>query len=204
MIAVVDYGMGNLGSIHNMLSRLGAASIVTAKKDEIDAADKLVLPGVGAFDNAMENLRSLDLIAILHEKVIVKKTKILGICLGMQLMTQRSDEGTSAGLGWVDAETVRFPSEIDGTFLRIPHMGWNTITVTRPGSLLDNIDPELKFYFVHSYHVRCRNAEDVLATASHGVSFHAALWHENIVGTQFHPEKSHRYGLRLFQNFVAS
>ncbi len=204
MIVVVDYGMGNLGSIHNMLSRLGAASTVTSQKEEIAAADKLILPGVGAFDTAMDNLRSLDLIELLNEKVITKKTKILGICLGMQLMSLRSEEGVSAGLGWVEADTVRLPSRIDGQMLRVPHMGWNTITTVRTGSILDNIDPEPRFYFVHSYHVRCRNESDVLATASHGLPFHAALWHDNIIGTQFHPEKSHRFGLQLFRNFIAS
>jgi glutamine amidotransferase len=202
MIAIVDFGMGNLGSIRNMLTRIGADSVVTSDKRHIAAAEKIILPGVGAFDRAMDNLRQLDLVSLLNEQVQTKKTPLLGICLGMQLLSRRSDEGTLPGLGWIDAETVRFPSEVSGQPLMVPHMGWNSISITNPGVLFEGVETEPRFYFVHSYHVRCDHLADVTATAHHGVTFHAAVAHGNVLGTQFHPEKSHKYGLNVLRRFV--
>ena len=208
MLAIVDYGMGNLGSIHNMLARIGVDSVITSDRAQIEAADKLILPGVGAFDRAMESLNRLDIVPLLNDKVLTRKTPILGICLGMQLLSNRSEEGTLPGLGWIDAETVRFPASINGTRLTVPHMGWNTISVTDTGAStilgsLGELDTEPRFYFVHSYHVRCRHDSDVAATSTHGVTFHAAVSRGNIVGTQFHPEKSHKYGMTLLRAFAA-
>ena len=202
MIAIVDFGMGNLGSIRNMLAKIGAESVITSDPSAIQAADKLILPGVGAFDRAMENLHRAGLVPVLNDKVISRKTPVLGICLGMQLLSRRSEEGSLPGLGWIDADTVRFPAEVDGTKLTVPHMGWNSITVTQPASLLGHLGDEPRFYFVHSYYVRCDREADVAATASHGITFHAAVARGNIVGTQFHPEKSHRFGLSLLRSFV--
>ena len=202
MIAIVDFGMGNLGSIRNMLARIGADSIITSDPLAIQAAGKLILPGVGAFDRAMENLNRAGLVPVLNDKVLSAKTPVLGICLGMQLLSRRSEEGSLAGLGWIDADTVRFPPEVDGKRLTVPHMGWNSVTVTQPASLLGRLGADARFYFVHSYHVRCDREADVAAVASHGITFHAAVARDNIVGTQFHPEKSHKFGLSLLRSFV--
>lgn len=202
MIAIVDFGMGNLGSIRNMLTRIGADSVITSDRRHIEAADKIILPGVGAFDRAMDNLRRLGLVSLLDEQVIAKGTPVLGICLGMQLLSRRSEEGTLPGLGWIDADTVRFPSEVDGRPLMVPHMGWNSITITNPVGLFEGIEAEPRFYFVHSYHVRCEHVADVAATAHHGVTFHAAVARGNVLGTQFHPEKSHTFGLHVLRRFV--
>jgi imidazole glycerol-phosphate synthase subunit HisH len=200
MIAIIDYGMGNLGSIRNMLTRIGAESVVTSDCNAIESADKLILPGVGAFDHAMERLHGLELVPLLRRRVLEQKVPILGICLGMQLLSRRSEEGTLPGLGWIDADTVRFRTE--GTTLRLPHMGWSPIDVRRASPVLDDRFDDSRYYFVHSYHVRCDSDEQVLATCSYGIEFHAAVIRDNVIGTQFHPEKSHKYGLRLLRNFA--
>lgn len=202
MIAIVDYGMGNLGSIHNMLNRIGADSVVTSDPGVIGSAGKIILPGVGAFDRAMESLRGLGLLPVLREKVLGERTPFLGICLGMQLLSRRSEEGTLPGLGWIDAEVVRFRWDDGHAGLKVPHMGWNTIEVRTPSPLLHDMYPTPRFYFVHSYHVRCADEGCVLATARYGITFHAAVVQGNIMGTQFHPEKSHKFGLKLLQNFA--
>lgn len=201
MIAIVDYGMGNLGSIKNMLARIGADSVITSDKDQIASADKLILPGVGAFDNAMTNLRNLGLLPVLNNQVLEEKVPILGICLGMQLLTKSSEEGVLDGLGWIDAKTIKFQFD-PASGLKIPHMGWDEIEVRRKGSILDDMYDEPRFYFVHSYYVRCKDESNVLAGTNYGVEFHSAIIKENIIGTQFHPEKSHKYGLKLLKNFV--
>lgn len=201
MIAIVDYGMGNLGSIHNMLNRIGAPSVITSDPRRIESADRLILPGVGAFDHAMQSLNRLGLVSVLSDRVLDRKVPIIGICLGMQLLSLRSEEGEQPGLGWIDAETVRFKFEEENSALKIPHMGWNTIEVRLPSPILDDRYEESRFYFVHSYHVRCANDENVLATARYGIAFHAAVIRRNILGTQFHPEKSHKFGLKLLENF---
>lgn len=202
MIAIIDYRMGNPGSIQNMLTKIGVESSITSDVTEIKRAEKLILPGVGAFDTAMSNLDRLGLIPILCEKALVSRTPILGICLGMQLFTRCSEEGQRSGLGWIDAETVRFRFDESAMSLRLPHMGWNHVDVVRPGSLFNDMVEDARFYFVHTYHVRCRNEKNVLATATYGNEFHCAIAQDNIMGTQFHPEKSHRYGLKLLRNFV--
>jgi imidazole glycerol-phosphate synthase subunit HisH len=202
MIVIVDYGMGNLGSILNMLKRIGAEAMISGRAADIESAGKLILPGVGAFDNGMRNLAERGLIDVLNRVVLEQKKPILGICLGVQLFTSRSEEGTLPGLGWIDAETIRFRFDGDNAGLKIPHMGWNTIEVRRQDSILAPLPEEPRFYFVHSYHVRCRNASDVLAVTRYGIEFHSAVMRENIVGTQFHPEKSHRYGMQVLRNFA--
>jgi len=202
MIAIVDYGMGNLGSIHNMLNRIGVPSIITSNPCKVSVAEKLILPGVGAFDRAMQSLAQLGLVSVLTEKVLEKKVPILGICLGMQLLTKRSEEGVLPGLGWIDAETIRFVFDGSNAGLKVPHMGWNTIEVKRPSPILDDRYGESRFYFVHSYHVRCADDANVLSTAQYGVPFRAAVIKGNIMGTQFHPEKSHKFGLKLLKNFT--
>ena len=203
MIVVIDYGMGNLGSIANMLKKVGASALVSGRREDVEGADKLVLPGVGAFDNGMRNIRERGLLEALHEKVIRRRTPILGICLGMQLLTRSSEEGQSQGLGWLDAETIRFAFPPDSRPpLKIPHMGWNTVQPISSDTLFAGMPQQPRFYFVHSYHVVCRQAEDVLARAQYGFQFCAALRAGHIFGVQFHPEKSHKFGMQLLRNFA--
>lgn len=202
MIVIIDYGMGNLGSIENMLRKIGAQVKVSSDVADINIAGKLILPGVGAFDNGMTKLRELGIEDVLQKRVIGAGVPVLGICLGMQLFTKGSEEGSLPGLGWIDAKTVRFCFEGETSDLRIPHMGWNTVEVTQRGSILDSIYIDPRFYFVHSYHVNCADPANVLATTRYGVKFHSAVIKGNIVGTQFHPEKSHKYGLKVLRNFT--
>lgn len=199
MIVIVDIGMGNLGSIINMLKKIKIEAKISSDPEEIAGSDKLIFPGVGAFDNAMQSLHSHGLIDVLNRKVLEEKTPILGICLGMQMFCKGSEEGKMDGLGWIEAETVRF--RISSNELKVPHMGWNTIQVKGDPGIFKGIE-DPRFYFVHSYHLVCKNEEDVLATTHHGYDFASAVHRGNIWGTQFHPEKSHRYGMNVFSNFV--
>lgn len=203
MIAIVDYGLGNLGSVLNMLKKLGIQAIISEDVSTIDAADKLILPGVGAFDNGIKNITEKGLLEVLRKKVIIQKTPVLGICLGVQLFAKRSEEGTLPGLGWIDAEVIHFRFSSSQNKIKIPHMGWNEIVVKRENPLLSGFEEQPRFYFVHSYYLDCNNSEDVIATSNHGIEFAAAINRENIWGTQFHPEKSHKYGLRVMKNFCA-
>jgi len=204
MIAIVDYNMGNLGSIGNMLRKIGVESVVTSDHEEISQASKLILPGVGAFDSGMESLENAGLDKLLAEMVLQRKTPILGICLGMQMMTRRSEEGDRPGLGWLQADTVRFKFDPDNEKLKIPHMGWNVAYPRRCDSLFNGLadTDQAAFYFVHSYHVVCDSDADVLASAEHGYRFACAVERGNISAVQFHPEKSHRYGMRFLKNFA--
>jgi len=201
MITIIDYKTGNLGSIQNILKRIGEESVVTSDKDEIAGASKLILPGVGAFDTGMRNLTELDLIDILNEKVIIEKTPVLGICLGMQLLSKGSQEGSLPGLGWIDADTVRFRFE-DIIEYKIPHMGWNFIRQHKTSKLLDNMYPDARFYFVHSFFFRANEKEDVLTSTTYEIEFTSAIERGNILGVQFHPEKSHKFGMKLLKNFI--
>lgn len=203
MIVIVDYGMGNLGSILNMLKKVGApAAKVSSDPKDIAEADKLILPGVGAFDTGMRRLRETGLLEVLNEKVLKAKAPTLGVCLGMQLMTKLSEEGELPGLGWVDAETIRFRFNPKEKGLKIPHMGWNTVKIQKQGTLFKDMHPNPRFYFVHSFHVVTRNPEDVLATTEHGYEFTSVFQHGHIMATQFHPEKSHKFGMKLYKNFL--
>ena len=199
MIVIVDYGVGNLGSIHNMIKKLGYKSIVSSSLDDIRQADKLILPGVGSFDIAMKNLNNLGMIDILNEKVLIQKTPILGICLGMQLLTKGSEEGQIKGLGYIDAYATKF----DNSNLIVPHMGWNIVNIQKDNALFDNTK-ETRFYFVHSYSVSCSNQSDILTTTNYGKVFVSSFLKENIIGAQFHPEKSHKFGMKFFKVFLES
>lgn len=201
-VGVIDYGMGNIGSICKMLRLVGAEPIVSADPTELRLADKLVLPGVGHFDRAMSNLAAAGLVAGLRDLVVSRGTPILGICLGMQLMCDGSDEGTQPGLGFVRAHVRRFaPAD---KRLKVPHMGWREIDAARPSTLLTGVETASRFYFVHSYYVDCADASDVLARTTYGIPFVSAFARDNIFGVQFHPEKSHRFGIQLFRNFVGA
>jgi glutamine amidotransferase len=201
MIAIIDYNLGNTGSIVNMLKRIGYKAIVTADPEVIRNAEKLILPGVGHFGEAMENLHNSGLLPVLEEKVIQQDTPILGICLGMQLMGTFSEEGDCKGLGWIDAEIRRFDNTIDPT-IKIPHMGWNEVHSSNNHPLMNGLKSNARFYFVHSYHAVCSKSENVLFESVHGYRFTAAFMKNNIYGVQFHPEKSHRFGMTLLTNFV--
>jgi len=201
MIAVVSYGVCNVGSILNMLRRVGAAAAAVSTPAEIEAAEKLILPGIGAFDEGMSALASLGLVEPLRARVAGDRVPILGICLGMQLLGRGSEEGTMHGLGLIAARSVRFRS--DGVPpVRVPHMGWNVLASRRESPLLDRLDERARFYFVHSYHVVCDDREDVLATSRYGVEFTSMVHQGHVWGAQFHPEKSHRYGMTLLENFA--
>ena len=198
MIIVIDYGMGNLGSIANMIKKVGYKCIITSDLEEIKKATKLILPGVGSFDNGMKNLEKLGMIEVLNQKVLVEKTPILGICLGMQLMTKSSEEGNLLGLGWIEADTKKFVSDT----LKIPHMGWNTIKHQKNSKLFDESENEKRFYFVHSYCVNCNQEVDILTNTNYIQDFVSSFQKENIIGVQYHPEKSHKFGMSLIKNFV--
>jgi glutamine amidotransferase len=199
MITVIDYGMGNLGSVRNMLRRIKAESEITSDVEKISSAKKILLPGVGAFDAAMQKIKTAGLIDILNKKALDEKIPTLGICLGMQLLTKSSEEGKLPGLGWIDASTARF--SFSNNSLKIPHMGWNTVNIKKESPLIKDLPPEPRFYFVHSYYVHCNNSGDVLTTTHYGIDFHSIIQHENIYGAQFHPEKSHKFGMKILENF---
>lgn len=201
MITIVDYKMGNPGSIRNMLKKLGHQAIITDDPAAIETASKLILPGVGAFDAGIANLERSGLIEPLNEAVIGRGVTILGICLGMQLMTRRSDEGIRRGLGWIAADTCRF-NRVHHQEMRIPHMGWNSVVSTRPSPLAEGLPEDARFYFVHSYFVACDDPSEVSLACTYGHRFDAAFSYANIHGVQFHPEKSHRFGMTLLRNFA--
>lgn len=202
MITLIDYGAGNLGSVQNMLKKLGTESIIASDIATIERATKLILPGVGAFDAGMAQLNASGLRPALDAAVLDRKVLVAGICLGMQLMTDGSEEGQLPGLGWVPARTVRFMPAADET-MKIPHMGWSVVKRAKRSTVVELLGDEPRFYFVHSYHVDCVNREDVLLTAQYGsVRFDAGFERENILGFQFHPEKSHRFGMALMKRFV--
>lgn len=203
MIVIVDYGMGNLRSIKHKFDRMGIPSAISSDVEEIARADKLILPGVGNFAAAMQNLEKLRLIPILEKKVIDEKTPILGICLGMQLLTGSSEEGHASGLGWIDAETVRFNFGDANAGLKIPHMGWNSVSILRDSQILDGIDNNLRFYFVHSYHVACKDQCNAVAKTCYGYDFPPIIQKGHIYGIQFHPEKSHGQGIKILKNFAS-
>lgn len=202
MITIVDYGTGNLSSIANMLKRVGCPSVITSDASQIAEAKKLILPGVGAFDTGMRNLHELGLVAILDRKAREERVPILGICLGMQLFVSGSEEGDLAGLGWIDGRVLKFKPDASDKNLKVPHMGWNQIEQAKESKLFQEADSEQRYYFVHSYYVRPSHDEDVLAKTSYGSAFASALERENIAGVQFHPEKSHKFGMKLLKNFA--
>ncbi len=192
--------MGNLGSVQNMFRRIGVESEITGDADTISKAKKLLLPGVGAFDAAMQRIDESGLRSILDKKVMEEKVPTLGICLGMQLITASSEEGVLPGLGWIPAKSYKFKFE-EGSKLKIPHMGWNRVFEKREAPLIHDLPEEPRFYFVHSYYVKCENDSEVLTTTNYGIEFHSIVQKDNVYGAQFHPEKSHKYGMKLLENF---
>ena len=198
MIAILDYGIGNLKSIYNMFKKVGVESIITSDIETIKKADKYLLPGVGSFDHGINSLKNASFFETLEKEVLESKKPILGICLGMQLLTNSSEEGQEKGLGWIDAQTIKF--DLEDKSLSIPHMGWNKTNPTNKNDIFKNLEHN-RFYFVHSYHVVCKDEKNILATANYGKSFTCSIYKDNIYGVQFHPEKSHKFGMQLLKNF---
>ena len=201
MLAIIDYGLGNLGSNANMLKVIGEKSVITNNKEKIMEADRIILPGVGSFDTGMKNLQDMDLCVILQDEA--KRGKpMLGICLGMQLLGRKSEEGKQNGLGLIPFDNIRFNFS-PGCGLKIPHMGWDIVDFKQESPLLQGINgTQQRYYFVHTYHAVCDSENDVLMTCDYGYEFAAAVCNKNVYGVQFHPEKSHDFGMKLLENFV--
>jgi imidazole glycerol-phosphate synthase subunit HisH len=201
MIVIVDYGMGNLGSVLNMFKKIGARAIISGDIHDISQAEKILLPGVGSFDTAMKRIHESGLYQELNRLVIEKKIPVLGICLGMQLLMEKSEEGLLPGFGWIEGGAYNFKGRIKYTF-KVPHMGWNDVLICNKNQLTEGFADETRFYFVHSYFVRVENESYSLMKCNYGLDFDAAVCKENIYGAQFHPEKSHKFGMQLFKNFA--
>lgn len=201
MIVIVDYKTANLGSIINMLKRIGVAARVAAAPAELAGASAILLPGIGHFDTCARNLRSAGFAAALEDPVLRRRVPLLGICVGAQLLTRGSEEGDEPGLGWIDALTQRFPA-LEREDYKVPHMGWNLATPRRAHALFAGFETAPRFYFVHSYQMQCARPESVLATTTHGIEFASGIAKDNLAGVQFHPEKSHRFGMQLLRNFA--
>jgi glutamine amidotransferase len=197
MIIIVDYKLGNSGSVLNMLKYLNIKAEITSDKNKILNAEKIIISGVGSFDTGMQNMKNMGLSDLLQEKVVIKKTPVLGICLGMQLMGKRSEEGVEDGFGWIDAVTKKF----DNKLLPVPHMMWNTVTLAAKSRLFSDFESEPRFYFAHSYYFECGIKDSVIGTTSYGIEFTSVIQQDQFTGVQFHPEKSHRMGMKLLSNF---
>jgi glutamine amidotransferase len=201
MFVIVDYGVGNLNSIQNMVKKGGNTAVISGDEQVIRNASRLLLPGMGHFDNCMLKLRASGLLSVIEEKVFIEKRPILGICVGLQMLMASSEEGKETGLGWIKGKTVRFNQESMGAAYKIPNMGWLTVIAEKASPMWYNLETP-RFYFAHSYHVVPDQQEDILFSAEYGYRFTAGIQHENIYGVQFHPEKSHKYGMQLLKNFA--
>lgn len=201
MITIVDYGLGNLFSIQNIIKKVGGTATISADPEEISRAKKIILPGVGAFDEGIANIDRLGLRTVLQERAAAG-IPMLGICLGMQLMLDASEEGSLPGLGLVGGRVSRFPSDVAGAKLRIPHVGWNEVKASGANALLADFEAQSRFYFIHSFYANLENAADEMLQTSYGINFSSGFARGNVRGVQFHPERSHRFGKQLFKNFV--
>lgn len=202
MITIVNYGSGNIRAIGNIYDKLNIPYKVAATPEELAGAEKLILPGVGAFDETMSKLNESGLRAALDQLVLTDKIPVLGICVGMQILCKSSDEGLLPGLGWIDGVVKKFDVNKLHTLPKIPHLGWNSVSLKKQSLLYEGIDVENGFYFIHSYYFECNRAEDVLTQTMYGEQFASSVNRENIYGVQFHPEKSHHNGVELLQNFA--
>jgi len=200
-VAIIDYGMGNLHSVYKKLCEFAVSPVIATGAMQVTSADKIVMPGVGHFETAISHLKQLGLYDALNEAVLIMKKPILGICLGMQLMAKGSEEGNAAGFGWIDANVIRFKIT-DKTRHKVPQTGWNTVHICKPSPLFKNINNNTEFYFLHSYHYENSDPEVILTKTEYEYDFVSAVHAENIFGTQFHPEKSHKAGTQLLKNFI--
>lgn len=201
MIAIIDYGLGNIRAFYTVFEHLKVKVKIASTPADLNDATKLILPGVGAFDYAMQKLNESRMRELVEEKVLINKLPVLGICVGMQMLAHSSDEGELPGLGWVDGRVRKFdPSE--SPIIQLPHMGWNTILPQHDSPLLKGIAPESRYYFLHSYYFENYQTADRIAETTYGLPYCSAVQHENIFGVQFHPEKSHANGVQLLHNFA--
>jgi glutamine amidotransferase len=200
MTTIINYNLGNPKSIKNMLSYLGIDAVISDDLNTLKSADRLILPGVGHFAHGINQLNNLGFTDVIKEHALTQQKPILGICLGMQLMTNFSEEGDADGLGLIDAQTKKF--QLQDKSLKIPHMGWNEVSWQKESPILNSLSEKPRYYFVHSYFVECNNQNDVLGTSHYGQDFVSAFQHDNIIGMQFHPEKSHQFGMELLKNFT--
>ena len=200
MISIINYGVGNLASIKNMLKKAGFESELATETGAIEKSSKIILPGIGAFDHCMSEFNKSGLRETITKKVLEDKTPLLGICVGLQMLMENSEEGVEPGLGWIAGKTIKFKKDKLGD-LKIPHMGWTNVHIAKDTGLTRNLGEQPRFYFVHSYYVQPDDPSDQMLTAHYGYEFTAAVNRENIFGAQFHPEKSHKYGMKILENF---
>ena len=201
MIGLIDYGVGNIRAFANIYKQLDIPHKIASSVADLEGCTKVVLPGVGAFDHAMKKLHESGMKEKLDELVLIKKVPVVGICVGMQMLAKRSDEGTSEGLGWIDGEVKKFDVTKIQYATHLPHMGWNDVVPAKENPILKGLENDAKFYFLHSFYFSCNNQEDAIASTDYGINFTCAVNNSNIFGVQFHPEKSHHYGITLLKNF---
>lgn len=202
MITIINYGLGNINAFKNVYNRLNISATIASRKEDLQETDKIILPGVGAFDHAMTMLKNSGMRETLDELVLQKKIPVLGICVGMQMLADSSEEGILSGLGWIRGVVRKFDASLIIRKTRLPHMGWNTINPVIDDKLLGNFNAYSRFYFLHSYYFCCRDSNNVIATTEYGTSFASAVNSGNIYGVQFHPEKSHDNGIQVLKNFA--
>lgn len=201
MIGIINYGLGNVMAFVNVYRRCNIPVMVVSTSDEISVVTKLVLPGVGSFDHAMERLNQSGMRQKLEERVLGESVPVMGVCVGMQMLASSSEEGKLPGLGWINGKVERFNISALPHGTNLPHMGWNDVTPAFPGGLFKEMEKDARFYFLHSYYFSCIDAADVLAVSDYGIRFSCAVGHKNIFGVQFHPEKSHHFGTQLLKNY---
>lgn len=204
MVGIINYGVGNIKAFINIYKQLNIPIKIVSSSEELTDVSKIILPGVGHFDYAMTKFEESGMKGVINEMVMINHVPVIGICVGMQMMANSSEEGELKGLGWIDAEVKRFSSDqlYEGVNLPLPHMGWNDVNSVKASSIFNGLETDSKFYFLHSYYFVCHNQEDAVATADYGTRFTCVTNHKNIYGIQFHPEKSHKYGVQLLKNFA--
>lgn len=202
MITLIDYGVGNINAFVNVYKRVDVPVKIAKTSQDLEDAEKLILPGVGHFDHAMDQLNKSGMREKLDELVLIKKVPVIGICVGMQMMANNSEEGNEEGLKWIDATVKKFDESKIDFVTKLPHMGWNDVIPVKDLELFKGLENDSIFYFLHSYFFQCNNPQDIMAISDYGGEFASAAHHENIYGIQFHPEKSHHYGEILLHNFA--